>query len=153
MGLIPGWASKILHATQGDQKKKLPSSLGGWECWALEGLSNLLRFSNWGDVLQPLDFESNFEFDKQRGTLLLVAQTVRSLPCNSGDPSSIPGLGRSQGEGNGKLLQYYCTRNPMDLGAWWAKAHGVARVRHHLATKPPPRRWAGMLCYQASMIT
>ena len=26
------------------------------------------------------------------------------------------------------------------VGAWWTKAHGVARVRHHLATKPPPRR-------------
>ena len=37
---------------------------------------------------------------------------------NAGDLSSIPGLGRSPGEGNGNLLQYYCLENPMDRGAW-----------------------------------
>ena len=40
--------------------------------------------------------------------------------CNAGDPGSIPGLGRSPGEGNGNPLQYSCLRNPMDRGAWWA---------------------------------
>ena len=34
------------------------------------------------------------------------------------DPGSIPGLGRSPGEGNGNLLQDYCLENPMDRGAW-----------------------------------
>ena len=38
--------------------------------------------------------------------------------CNVGDPSSIPGSGRSPGEGNGNPLQYYCLENPMDRGAW-----------------------------------
>ena len=37
--------------------------------------------------------------------------------CNVGDPSSIPGLGRSPGEGNGNPLQYSCLGNPMDRGA------------------------------------
>ena len=37
---------------------------------------------------------------------------------NVGDPGSIPGLGRSLGEGNGNPLQYYCLENPMDRGAW-----------------------------------
>ena len=37
---------------------------------------------------------------------------------NVGDPDSIPGLGRSPGEGNGNPLQYYCLENPMDRGAW-----------------------------------
>ena len=37
---------------------------------------------------------------------------------NTGDPGSIPGLGRSPGEGNGNPLQYYCLENPMDRGAW-----------------------------------
>ena len=37
--------------------------------------------------------------------------------CNAGDPGSIPGLGRSPGEGNGKPLQYSCLENPMDGGA------------------------------------
>ena len=46
---------------------------------------------------------------------------------NVGDPGSIPGLGRSLGEGNGNLLQYYCLENPMDRGAWQATVHGVAK--------------------------
>ena len=37
---------------------------------------------------------------------------------NAGDPGSIPGSGRSSGEGNGNPLQYYCLENPMDRGAW-----------------------------------
>ena len=56
--------------------------------------------------------------------------------CNAGDPDSIPGLGRSPGEGNGNLLQYSCLKNPMDREAWRATVYGVARVRHDLATKP-----------------
>ena len=36
----------------------------------------------------------------------------------AGDPGSIPGSGRSPGEGNGNPLQYYCLENPMDRGAW-----------------------------------
>ena len=57
--------------------------------------------------------------------------------CNVGDPSLIPRSGRSPREGNGNPLQYSCLENPMDRGAWKATAHGVARVRHNLATKPP----------------
>ena len=47
--------------------------------------------------------------------------------CNAGDLDSIPGSGRSPGEGNGNPLQYSCLENPMDRGAWWATAHGVAK--------------------------
>ena len=56
---------------------------------------------------------------------------------NAGDPDSIPGLGRSPGEGNGNPLQYSCLGNPMDRGAWRATVHGVARVGYDLATEPP----------------
>ena len=58
--------------------------------------------------------------------------------CNAGDPGSIPGSGRSPGEGNGNPLQYSCLENPMHRGAWQATVHWVARVGHDLATKPPP---------------
>ena len=61
--------------------------------------------------------------------------------CNAGDLGSIPGLGRSPGEGNGNPLQYSCLENPMDGGVWQATVHGVARVGHDLATKPPPKAW------------
>ena len=58
--------------------------------------------------------------------------------CNTGDLSSIPGSGRSLEEGNGNPLQYSCLENPMDRGTWQATVHGVPRVGHNLATKPPP---------------
>ena len=58
--------------------------------------------------------------------------------CNAGDQGLIPGLGRSPGEENGNRLQHSCLENPMDRGAWRATDHGVARVGHDLATKPPP---------------
>ena len=54
--------------------------------------------------------------------------------CNAGDPGSIPGSGRSLGEGNGNPLQYSCLENPMDSGAWQATVHGVARVGYNLVT-------------------
>ena len=44
---------------------------------------------------------------------------------NVGDPGSIPGSGRSPGEGNGKTLQYSCLEKPMDRGASWATVLGV----------------------------
>ena len=42
------------------------------------------------------------------------------------------------GEGNGSPLQYSCLKNPMDRGAWQGIVHGVTRVEHSLASKPPP---------------
>ena len=45
--------------------------------------------------------------------------------CTVGDPSSIPGLWRSLGEGNGYPLQYSCLENSMDRGAWWVRLDWV----------------------------
>ena len=47
--------------------------------------------------------------------------------CNAGDPCSIPGSGRSPGEGNGNPLQYSCLEKPMDRGAWRATVHTVSK--------------------------
>ena len=57
----------------------------------------------------------------------LVAQRLKASAWNAGDPDSVPGSGRSPGEGNGNPLQYSCLENPMEGGAWWATVHGVAR--------------------------
>ena len=54
--------------------------------------------------------------------------------CNAGDPGSVPGLGRSPGEGNGNPLQYSCLVNSMDRGAWWATVHGVAKSQTQLSS-------------------
>ena len=47
--------------------------------------------------------------------------------CDSGDVGSIPGSGRSPGEGNGNSLQYSCLENSMNRGAWQAIVHGVSK--------------------------
>ena len=62
----------------------------------------------------------------------LVADSKASAH-NAGDPGSIPGLGRSPGEGNGNPLQCSCLENSMDGGAWWATVHGVAKSRTRLS--------------------
>ena len=61
-----------------------------------------------------------------------------NLPASAGDVGSIPGLGRSPGEGNGNPLKYSFLGNPMHREVWWAIIHGVLRVRHNLATKALP---------------
>ena len=52
---------------------------------------------------------------------------VKNPFTNAGDPSSIPGLRRSPGEGNGYPLQYSYLENPTDREAWQATAHGVTQ--------------------------
>ena len=51
----------------------------------------------------------------------------KASASNVGDPGSIPGSGRSPGEGNDNLLRYSCLENPRDGGAWWAAVYGVAQ--------------------------
>ena len=54
--------------------------------------------------------------------------------CNAEDPGSIPGSGRSPGEGNGNPLQYSCLENAVDRGTWRAPVQGVAKSQTHSAT-------------------
>ena len=53
--------------------------------------------------------------------------------CNVVDLGSIPGLGRSPGEGNSHPLLYPCLENSMDRGAWQATVHGVAKSQTQLS--------------------
>ena len=52
--------------------------------------------------------------------------------CSAGDPGSIPGLGRSLGEGNGYPLQYFCLENSMDRKDWWMLVHEVLKNQTRL---------------------
>ena len=59
-----------------------------------------------------------------------VALVLKNPPANAGDArdvTSIPGLGRSPGIGNGNPLQYSCLGNPIDRGVWQATVHVVAK--------------------------
>ena len=59
---------------------------------------------------------------------------VKNLPANggaAGETDSVPGLGRSPGEGHGNPLQYSCLENAMDRRAWQATVHEVAKNLGH----------------------
>ena len=77
----------------------------------------------------------------------LVAQTVKVSTYNAGDLGSIPGQGRSAGEGHGNPLQYSCLENPMDRGAWRATAHGVAKSQTRLSNFTS-LQWLVSICQQ-----
>ena len=73
---------------------------------------------------------------------------MQEAPHSAEDMGSIPGSGRSPGEGNGSPLQYSCLGNPMDRGAWQTTVHGVAKVRYNLVTKTPPPLISSKICLQ-----
>ena len=61
---------------------------------------------------------------------------VNNPPANAGDAGdagSIPGSGRSPGEGNGNPLEYSCLENPMEREAWRTTFHGVTKSRIQLS--------------------
>ena len=81
-------------------------------------------------TVQPLNTVKDIQF-LLRG--FPGGSEVKASACNAGDLGSIPGLGRSPGEGNGSPLQYSCLENPMDGGAWWATVQGVAKSQTGLS--------------------
>ena len=65
----------------------------------------------------------------------LGGSDAKESACNAGDTGdaiSIPGSGRSPGEGNGYALLFSCLENPMDRGAWWVTVHTVAKSQTQL---------------------
>ena len=68
----------------------------------------------------PYDPASHFQIDME---------TERA--GDTRDVSSVPGMGRCSGIGNGNLIQYSCVENPMDKGAWQARVVGSQRVRRN----------------------
>ena len=65
--------------------------------------------------------------------------------CNAGDMGSIPGSGRSPGEGNGNPLQQSCLGSPTDREAWWVTTHAVAELDRDQVTKQQQPVWV-QLC-------
>ena len=86
--------------------------------WFLNPLLQKVMDSSAGEILKNLLFA------------LPDSPVVKEPACNAGDLGSIPGSGRSSGEGNGNPLRYFCLENPMDRGTWWATVRGVVRVGH-----------------------
>ena len=81
---------------------------------------------------------------KQTTRGFLGGSVVKNPPANAGDirdSGSIPGLGRSPGEGNDNPLQYSCLENPLDRGTWQAETEAPIRwppdVQSQLLGKDP----------------
>ena len=85
----------------------------------------------WSDATRCRDlgfvsFKPAFSLSSFTFGTSLLAEMVKASAYNVVDLGSIPGSGRSPGEGNGNPLQYPCLENPMDRGAWWTTLHAVA---------------------------
>ena len=66
-------------------------------------------------------------YSVQAFRLVLVIKNPSANAGDARDASSIPGLGRSPGEGTGNPFRYSCLENPMDRDAWWATIHRVTK--------------------------
>ena len=121
----------------GDSTSSLVLSVNiqGWLSLGLTGLISLLSkgpsrgFSNstiWKhQFFSPSQEYYHFNF--------LGGSDGNESVCNAGDLGSIPGLGRSPGEGKGYPLQHSCLKNPMDGANWRATAYGVAKSQTRLS--------------------
>ena len=67
--------------------------------------------------------------------IMSAGSMAKNSPSNVGDVDSVPGLGRSPGEGNGNPLQCSCLGNPKDRRVWLATVHRVAESRQNLVTE------------------
>ena len=94
------------------------------------------QISKYSEPLQFFWFPSAY-----KSYVYTILQSTKVLPrwisgkesiCQARDTGSIPGLGRSAGEGNGNTLQYSCLGNPMDRGIWRATVHRVAKSQTRL---------------------
>ena len=95
--------------------------------WGLRPRAGSDLVSNYGDLRRELR-----DLRRELRDLGKVSDgsTGKESACRAGDTrdtGSVPGLGRSLGEGHGNPLQYSCLENPMDRGAWWATVHGVVQ--------------------------
>ena len=77
----------------------------------------------------------------------------KNPPANTGDTGSIPGSGRSPGEGNGNPLQYFCLGNPMDRGLVGYSPWGYKRVRHDSAIEQQKEHWKRVRLPMALSVT
>ena len=89
--------------------------------WGITAKENVLEFES-GDGCTICEYTKKHSTIHFKRTQLCLdfrgGSDDKASAYNAGDPGSIPGLGRSSGEGKGSPLQYSCLENPMDRGAW-----------------------------------
>ena len=87
-----------------------------WIKWKNPHAPNIMLLPTWSCIWVNIDSDFPGSSDGKESV------------CNAGDPGSIPGSGRSPGEGNGNPLQYSCLENSMGREAWRATVHGVPKI-------------------------
>ena len=109
------------------------------KCWSFSfssspssECSGLISFRiNWFDLLAVQGtLKSLLQHHSSEASILQHfsgGPEVKESACNVGNPSLVPGLGSSPGEGNGYPLQYSCLENSMHRGSWQATVHGIAK--------------------------
>ena len=90
------------------------------------------------------------QFSSQIGVPFPGGSEGKESACNAKDLGSIPGSGRSPGEGNGNQLQYSCLENPMDREVWQTTVHGIAKSRTRLSNFTSVR--VHLLCLQKQKV-
>ena len=107
-------------------------------------IPKFVKFAKFGSCQTATGAMSGYCTEQFLLELLRYASGIQGFPhssvskasaCSAGDPGSIPGSGRSSGEGNSNPVQYSCLENPMDRRVWQATVHGGTRVGHSLATE------------------
>ena len=145
------WLESITDAMNTDLGKfrEMARDREAWHA-AVHGVTKSRTLGDWTTTTSPTSLEQYFRVIWNAASLPIVLIFVPkwklthnsqvavyfflweahdSVPANTGDVCSSPGLGRYPGEGKGNPLQYYCLANSMDRGAWRATVHGVAKSR------------------------
>ena len=141
--LIPRWASEVWVMLQSHFSWlgvrvglcfHIPTAVSYWlrVNWSGFGIPDTLvalhRWAKW--LQQPEDSPLRKSFSCWSG-----GSDGKEYACNVGDSGSIPGSGRSSGEGNGNSnpLQYSCLEDSLDRSTWWAIVYGVAKSQTWLS--------------------
>ena len=114
------WATSFpFHFPALEKEMATPSSVLAWR---IPGVAEPGGLQLWGRTVSDTT-EATLQQPQQHRLLQWLSS--KSPPANAEVAGSIPGWGRSPGEGNGNPLQYSCLGNPMDTGAWWAMVYRV----------------------------
>ena len=113
---LPSFASAIWHRYSITCNRENPTCNRNIACHSVLAKVNKIVYA-----------KPNLKFNYFQWLGFPGCSVVKNPPANAGDLGSIPGIGRSPGEGNGNLLQYSCLGNTMAIGVWWSTIHGIAK--------------------------
>ena len=114
------WTTILSH-----HSRNISSFVSRYSYWVQIWHSDVMTVMHWGLSIYLSIYPSVYLYTHKYGLPLWLSS--KESTCNAGDVCSIPGLGRSLGEGYGNPVQHSCLENPMDGGAWQAIAHTVTK--------------------------